>query len=135
METDTSHAQSQPYRPAPIPTVELQMDTTVYGKIIEAVTYFEENGSGNPIGIGAMCERSKQSVGNVQKVLYSLLDAGRLLPSFKSYCKSCGYLGDRAITVRAISDSCPCCYNKIMRIIEFWPADLSALVSLKKEKL
>lgn len=102
---------------------ELQVDPTAYDRIVEAILYSEQNQSDSPIGIGYVCGRSKENINDVKKVLYAFLHTGRLLPSFKAYCKNCGYLGDKAISVRQISESCPCCHNKIMPIIEFWAPD------------
>ena len=102
------------------PLLALGIDQEAYDRIVGAIAYFEVNEPDSPIVIGAVCARSHENVADVKKVLFFFLQTGRLLPTFKPYCKSCGYLGEQAISVHQISDSCPCCYHKVMRIIGFW---------------
>ena len=102
---------------------ELLMALELYERIVDATVYFEENEPDKPIGIGDVCARSKGYVTDVKKVLFYFLYTGRLLPTFRAYCKDCGYLGDRAISVHEISEVCPCCHIKITKIIDFWSTD------------
>ena len=114
------------------PIVVPEIDQAAYNKIIEAIAYFEKNAPDSPIGIGAVCERSHENVVFVKKVLSALLLTKRLEPTFKAYCKVCGYLGERATSVRQVDDSCPCCYHKIMPIIEFWASGHRPEVEFKE---
>lgn len=102
------------------PLLALGLEQEAYDRIVGTIAYFEKNEPIGLIGIGAVSTKSHENVADVKKVLFYFLQTGRLQPTFKAYCKSCGYLGETAINVQQISDLCPCCYNKIMRIIDFW---------------